>query len=165
MFDHIVPCGIADKQVTSLLAEGCDATMSEVVDAVIAASESVWGPAGDIQRVTDPIHRVTDPIHRVTDPIHRVTDPIQQVTDPIWRATDPVGAEPVRPSPVTVESVAVSLSRRRPAERPLDRRLQRSGVDPRPGCHWMPASRPGCGSRLTWGASTWVSSMIFVIST
>ena len=34
MFDHIVPCGIADKAVTSLAAEGVDVTMAEVVDAV-----------------------------------------------------------------------------------------------------------------------------------
>ena len=41
MFDHIVPCGIADKGVTSLRAEGVDASMREVVDAVAAR----WGPA------------------------------------------------------------------------------------------------------------------------
>ena len=35
MFGHIVPCGIADKAVTSLGAEGIDASMSEVVEAVI----------------------------------------------------------------------------------------------------------------------------------
>ncbi len=31
MFAHIVPCGIADKGVTSMAAEGVDATMEEVV--------------------------------------------------------------------------------------------------------------------------------------
>jgi lipoic acid synthetase len=34
MFSHIVPCGIADKAVTSLAAEGRRVTMAEVVDAV-----------------------------------------------------------------------------------------------------------------------------------
>jgi lipoic acid synthetase len=34
MFGHIVPCGIADKPVTSLAAEGIDVSMREVVDAV-----------------------------------------------------------------------------------------------------------------------------------
>ena len=34
MFGHIVPCGIPDKPVTSLAAEGVAATMQEVVDAV-----------------------------------------------------------------------------------------------------------------------------------
>ncbi|MDQ1443893.1 MAG: lipoyl synthase [Acidimicrobiaceae bacterium] len=36
MFGHIVPCGIADKPVTSLAAEGVSVTMREVVDAVAA---------------------------------------------------------------------------------------------------------------------------------
>ncbi|MGH9094167.1 MAG: lipoyl(octanoyl) transferase LipB, partial [Acidimicrobiales bacterium] len=35
-FDHIVPCGIADKPVTSLAAEGLEVTMHQVVDAVIS---------------------------------------------------------------------------------------------------------------------------------
>ena len=34
MFSHIVPCGIADKPVTSLRAEGVDVTMRDVVDAL-----------------------------------------------------------------------------------------------------------------------------------
>jgi lipoic acid synthetase len=55
MFEHIVPCGIADKPVTSLLAEGLEVTMSEVADAVIAAATEAWGPREDIQRVTDGI--------------------------------------------------------------------------------------------------------------
>jgi lipoic acid synthetase len=33
-FGHIVPCGIADKAVTSLAAEGIDVSMRQVVDAV-----------------------------------------------------------------------------------------------------------------------------------
>jgi lipoic acid synthetase len=39
MFGHIVPCGIADKAVTSLAAEGVHVTMQEAVDAVVAQ----WG--------------------------------------------------------------------------------------------------------------------------
>ncbi|MGH9138509.1 MAG: lipoyl synthase [Acidimicrobiales bacterium] len=35
-FGHIVPCGIADKAVTSLAAEGVDASMRDVVDAFVA---------------------------------------------------------------------------------------------------------------------------------
>jgi lipoic acid synthetase len=46
MFGHIVPCGIADKDVTSLRAEGCDATMAEVVDAVVARATARWGTGG-----------------------------------------------------------------------------------------------------------------------
>ena len=45
MFEHIVPCGIPDKAVTSLAAEGADVAMSTVVDAVIARASLLWGEA------------------------------------------------------------------------------------------------------------------------
>ncbi|MGI8662402.1 MAG: lipoyl synthase [Acidimicrobiales bacterium] len=46
MFEHIVPCGIADKGVTSLAAEGVAVSMREVVDAVSARATSRWGGHG-----------------------------------------------------------------------------------------------------------------------
>jgi lipoic acid synthetase len=49
MFDHIVPCGIADKAVTSLAAEGLAVTMHEVVDAVVARAAQRWGGGGTIR--------------------------------------------------------------------------------------------------------------------
>jgi lipoic acid synthetase len=42
-FGHIVPCGIADKRVTSMAAEGLAAPMASVVDALARRAESVWG--------------------------------------------------------------------------------------------------------------------------
>ncbi len=45
-FDRIVPCGIPDKAVTSLAAEGRRATMREVVDAVAARAADRWGAEG-----------------------------------------------------------------------------------------------------------------------
>ena len=48
-----MPCGIPDRPVTSLAAEGLTVTMAEVRDAVIAAAETVWGRVEDIQKVTD----------------------------------------------------------------------------------------------------------------
>jgi lipoic acid synthetase len=44
MFGHIVPCGLADKAVTSLAAEGIDASMRQVVDAIAAGAEARWAP-------------------------------------------------------------------------------------------------------------------------
>lgn len=42
-FGHIVPCGIADKPVTSMVAEGVKVPMRRVVDAVVARFAALWG--------------------------------------------------------------------------------------------------------------------------
>jgi lipoic acid synthetase len=51
-FGHIVPCGIADKPVTSLAAEGIDVSMREVVDVVTRLAARQWakGPV-DVAQV------------------------------------------------------------------------------------------------------------------
>ncbi|MEX2294587.1 MAG: lipoyl synthase [Acidimicrobiales bacterium] len=46
MFGHIVPCGILDKGVTSLRAEGIGASMRDVVDAVARRAAARWGGEG-----------------------------------------------------------------------------------------------------------------------
>ena len=43
MREHIVPCGIADYAVTSLLEEGIDVSMNDVVDIVARLAQSRWG--------------------------------------------------------------------------------------------------------------------------
>jgi lipoic acid synthetase len=43
MREHIVPCGIADYAVTSLLEEGIDVPMNDVVDIVAQLAQSRWG--------------------------------------------------------------------------------------------------------------------------
>ncbi len=45
-FDAIVPCGIADKAVTSLRLEGIDASMREVTDVVASLAGDRWGRVG-----------------------------------------------------------------------------------------------------------------------
>lgn len=49
-FAGIVPCGIADKGVTSLAAEGVYVTMKEVVDAVVKRSTVLWGRGRAVER-------------------------------------------------------------------------------------------------------------------
>ncbi len=45
-FDHIVPCGIDDKAVTSLAAEGLDVSVHDVVDTIADLAADRWGGAG-----------------------------------------------------------------------------------------------------------------------
>jgi len=111
MFGHIVPCGIADRPVTSLAAEGIEVSMHQVAEAVIAASESTWGPVTDYQAVTD------------------------GAAD--GRAVAAVGSVPhtvpdarLVPAPAPVP---VAFGRSADGQRPLDRRLRRAGVDPSGG--------------------------------
>ena len=47
MFGHIVPCGIADRPVTSMAKEGVRAGMREVVAALTAHAGRHWGPQAD----------------------------------------------------------------------------------------------------------------------
>ncbi len=49
-FDHIVPCGIADKAVTSLAAEGVEISMAEVTDLIAARAAAVLAPGRPVER-------------------------------------------------------------------------------------------------------------------
>ena len=49
-FDRMVPCGITDKAVTSLAAEGIDVSMREVVDVLLKHSEMQWASTTGISR-------------------------------------------------------------------------------------------------------------------
>jgi lipoyl synthase len=50
MFDHIVPCGITGKAVTSLEAEGVQVSMAEAVEAVFAVATQRWGAGRTVER-------------------------------------------------------------------------------------------------------------------
>ncbi|MHB1988897.1 MAG: lipoyl synthase [Acidimicrobiales bacterium] len=50
MFDNIVPCGLKDKQVTSLAAEGLVIAMTDVVDAVVERAHQLLGPSAPAPR-------------------------------------------------------------------------------------------------------------------
>ncbi len=49
-FDRIVPCGIGDKAVTSLRAEGIDVSMREVVEILVRHAVRRWAPDGLLER-------------------------------------------------------------------------------------------------------------------
>jgi lipoyl synthase len=49
MRQYIVPCGIPDKPVTSLVEEGIDASLEDVADVVARHAAAVWGD-GSIER-------------------------------------------------------------------------------------------------------------------
>jgi lipoic acid synthetase len=49
-FDHIVPCGIVGKGVTSLAAEGVDVTMAQVVDLVATRATDCLTPGRGLDR-------------------------------------------------------------------------------------------------------------------
>ena len=128
MFTHIVPCGIADRPVTSLQAEGYNVTMAEAVEALAHAAESAWGPAEDFQLVTRAPAgaeraRVSSPpsdadadagvdVDVDVDAVHSVDSDLRQAGP---------GAVPVSFRPGVG------------GERALERRLRRSGVDPAAG--------------------------------
>jgi len=50
MFDHIVPCGISDKDVTSLQAEGLTVGIAQVVEAIFAVAAQRWGKERPVER-------------------------------------------------------------------------------------------------------------------
>jgi lipoyl synthase len=119
-FGHIVPCGIPDKPVTSLAAEGIEVSLAEVVDRVVARAATVWGYTR-IDR-QDVAWRV---VAGEVAPFTLGAGPGQPVPAPVTHAaaTDaPVtaGAPPTpAPGPVPI--------------RMLDKRLAEAGVDPAGG--------------------------------
>jgi len=46
MFGHIVPCGISEFPVSSLRAEGCGSTVTDVLEAVVGRAIAAWGSGG-----------------------------------------------------------------------------------------------------------------------
>jgi lipoyl synthase len=49
-FANIIPCGIADRGVTSFAAEGIDVTMKQVVDVLTLRAHMLWGRGRPLER-------------------------------------------------------------------------------------------------------------------
>ena len=118
MFDHIIPCGIPDKAVTSMAAEGLRVSMRQVVQAVSARAAAAFSFGDALGRELE-----------------------QQEAS--WRT--PVPVSPAVPLPLPGGEAlprATSPSRARtvtedgrpgPAPTALERRLRGAGVDPATG--------------------------------
>jgi lipoic acid synthetase len=115
MFGHIIPCGIADRPVTSLLAEGHPVTMGQVVEAVTESARAVWGEIADIQAVTEFV--------AVPAPGPASAAVSAQTPAPLFTST-PTPTPTPTPVPVAIGRVGPTA---------LDRRLLRSGIDPEGG--------------------------------
>ena len=51
--DYIVPCGIADRPVTSLAEEGIDCSISDVVDVVARRAAMIWGGGHEAETIVE----------------------------------------------------------------------------------------------------------------
>ena len=73
MFDHIVPCGITDRGVTSLRTEGIDASMNDVVEAFVKRAVIAFadGVADCHDVVTGPVGAAVGPASPAERPLTR----------------------------------------------------------------------------------------------
>ncbi len=112
-YDHIVPCGLADKPVTSMAAEGVTASLKDVTNAVVRHTSKVLTPGRGVDR-QDVVWR-----HSVGDlsPFSRGQGPGEVV-----KPAQPKQA--VKETPTS--TVAVELKPRKPSR--LEGRLDEAGV-------------------------------------
>ncbi len=97
MFDHIVPCGISDKEVTSLQAEGLTVGIAEVVEAIFAVAAERWGKGRPVER-QDAAWPGTGPVATAVSTTSALVDaPLPVVPARATGAAQPTApAQPVR---------------------------------------------------------------------
>jgi len=122
MFDHIVPCGIIGKGVTSLAAEGVDVPMRDAVDAVARRAASLFDPAdAGAPTTAERADIVWRQAVEDLSPFSRGAGPGDLVVAPDRHSDDPAGAD--------VEAVPVTLQARGEATTPRRAvRLAEAGV-------------------------------------
>jgi lipoic acid synthetase len=99
MFSHIIPCGLPDRPVTSLRAEGSAVSAAEVIDAIVARARTSPVFAGGLG--ARPIER-----QDVTPAEVRAAAIPGPVARPAWRRLAAAGVDPRR---------AVEISSRKPS--------------------------------------------------
>ena len=115
-FDHIVPCGIADKGVTSLRAEGRRVAMRDVVEVLVEHAVECWAPDGRFER-----------------------------QDVAWPGRVPSQKPPPSPPHVSTPTPTPASEPGRPDSAPGDRlrvRLRQAGVDPSAGVPYRSRKPP-----------------------
>ncbi len=117
-FGRIVPCGIADKAVTSLAAEGVDLQMAEVAELLVARAAARWATDRGVD------HQHVD----VPSWSARAADQLGTAGQP--RPVDQLGTAG-QPRPAAPQAVVLGPSSA-PGERGR-RRLRQAGVDPDAG--------------------------------
>ena len=118
--DYIVPCGIADRPVTSLAEEGVDATMAEVVDVIARLAAARWGN-GAVER-QDVVWRERPDDLSAFSRGEGPGAPVRSAADHGVLAQPPLSSTFVRPEPVRLlgrlaqagVTDAVALSARKP---------------------------------------------------
>jgi lipoyl synthase len=119
MFDHIVPCGISDKEVTSLQAEGLTVGTSAVVEAIFAVAAERWGNGRPVER-QDAALPGAGPLATAVS----TTSPLFDAPLPVAPAVTP--AQPAAPAPAAAPAGPAQPVR-------LLGRLAQAGVDPAAG--------------------------------
>lgn len=99
-FQQIVPCGIEDMGVTSLRAEGVDASLEEVVDLIVTAAASNLKPSAPVERQDAVWHHRPDDLSAFSRGLGPGT-PIEEASRPTANAeAAPSSKSNVNPVPV-----------------------------------------------------------------
>ncbi|MDA8263911.1 MAG: lipoyl synthase [Actinomycetota bacterium] len=127
MFAHIVPCGIADKGVTSLVREGVRVTMRDVVAALCrrAPAQLSFGPG---ERY-----------------VERSVERSVEIQEAAWRTRDPKDKAAGSRHAGTRETAQSHA-------RPLERRLVAAGIDPTAGIAFSARKPPYLRAPVKLGA-------------
>jgi lipoic acid synthetase len=127
MFDHIVPCGISDKEVTSLQAEGLKLGTAEVVEAIFAVAAQRWGKGRPVER--------QDAAWPGSGPVAAAVSIAPLLPDAPAPASVPAAAPALAPAPAPAPALAPAPAPAAAAAQPvrLLGRLAQAGVDPAGG--------------------------------